>query len=495
MENSRSSKACTSCRDRKRKCNGELPCSYCTRTNHECFYQQRRRAKPPSRNRLAEDPSDKDGHAPSSVDRQTQLQLLEANSPAVFVQRLAARGESETSHPALPLHPHAYNLGFDPELEFLPNVVGLTDLLTLEEMTSLASSYFVQITPVYDFLDRAEVEEAIVERWNVPVSCSAVDSLLLGIAALGCLFDNDRQTKGSELERQLVYSARVTLEYSSQLPQPHVDHVVGWLLRVIYLRFNSTPHATWMASCTLMHMIETSKMHFDTDTNSYLAQQTTAEGCSSERRRKVYHVARLFNTWVSLDFGKSQVDLRGASVQLPHTGWTIEQRELYLVSMLLTSPEHYHDLSELEGALRDVCAMYPPHPMLQLLQCNITLCIFRRASALGRSLSAWALDSILELMGTSIGVVESLVAQSSPWWHVLNIPFQIACTLMVIDRPQALNILEDVLKILRMVASHYQTQMAREAYEVALSLVQQQRDRRAMGLSVLDKVLQVHAHR
>ncbi|RAH86246.1 hypothetical protein BO86DRAFT_434916 [Aspergillus japonicus CBS 114.51] len=495
MEYSRASRACTSCRDRKRKCNGELPCSYCTRTNHECFYQQKPRARPHARNRLAEDPSGKDSHGPPSVDRQTQLQLLEANSPAVFVKRLAARGEGETFDPALPLHPYAYNLGFDPELDFLPNVVGLTDLLTLGEMTSLASIYFAQVTPVYDFLDRAEVEEAMVERWNDPVSCGAVDSLLLGIAALGCLFDNGRQTKGSELERQLVYSARVTLEYSSQLPHPHVDHVVGWLLRVIYLRVNSTPHATWMASCTLMHMIETSKMHFDTDTNSYLAQQSTSEGCSSERRRKVYHVARLFNTWVSLDFGKSQVDLRGASVQLPQTGWTTEQRELYLVSMLLTSPGHYHDLSELEGALRDVCAMHPPHPMLQLLQCNITLCIFRRAFALGRSLPAWALDTIMDLMRASIGVVESLVAQSSPWWHVLNIPFQIACTLLVIDRPQALDTLEDTLQILRIAASHYQTQTAREAYEIALSLVQQQRDRRAQGLSVLDKLLQVHGHR
>ncbi|PYH81860.1 hypothetical protein BO82DRAFT_354323 [Aspergillus uvarum CBS 121591] len=79
-------------------------------------------------------------------------------------------------------------------------------------MTSLASIYFVQITPVNDFLSRAEVVEDIVECRNDPVSCSAVDSLLLGIAALGCLFDNGRQTKGSELERQLVYSARVTRE-------------------------------------------------------------------------------------------------------------------------------------------------------------------------------------------------------------------------------------------------------------------------------------------
>ena len=100
-------------------------------------------------------------------------------------------------------------------------------------MARLATVYFAHINPIYDFIDGREVEDAMIKRWNDPVPWNGVDSLLLGIAALGARFDNDNNTKGSELERQLIYSARMTLEYSSQLAQSHVNHVVGWLRRVI----------------------------------------------------------------------------------------------------------------------------------------------------------------------------------------------------------------------------------------------------------------------
>lgn len=486
----RSKKACISCRDRKRKCDGELPCSYCIRTHHECFYQETRRTRSTPRKRSSEDPSSREGQS-SSTDERTQLQLLEANSPAVFVQRLAIRGETPSI--ALPVHCYAYNLGFDADVNFLPNVIGLTELVTKREMARLANVYFAQISPVYDFIDCIAVEQAIITRWNDPVPWNGVDSLLLGIAALGCVFDKGSHINGPNLERQLVYSARMTLEYSSQLAQPHVNHVVGWLLRVIYLRINSTPHATWMASCTLMHMIETSKLHFENDTESILFQYSS-DYCPPEERRKIYHVARLFNIWVSLDFGKSQIDLRGASTQPPQTSWTTEQRELYLVSVLLTSTEHYYDLCELESALRKVCELQPSPPMLQLLQCNIALCTFRRAISLEKSLPAWAQDLILDLMRTSTGIVEGLVAQSSPWWHVLNIPFQIVCVLLLMDRPRALETLDDALRTLHTVATHYDTQMAKEAYDVALSLVQQHRDQRSEALSILDRVLEAHSN-
>ena len=299
MEFIRSKTAGSSCRERKRKCNGDLPCSYCVRNQHECSYDAQ-----PRRGRRARNPT-----IPASepwTEGPTQLQLLEANSPAVFVQRLASN--SSTALPmALGLPCYAWNLGFGPELMFLPNVGDLTEILTVADMRHLATAFFSEISPVYDFLDRPAVEEAITRRWIHSIPYDAVDSLLLGIAALGCLF-SPTQARGTELERHLVYSGRVTLEYSSQLLSPDVDHVVGWLQRVIYLRLTSTPHATWMASCILMHMVETTKLHFNSESDSILALSLSAATCPPERRRKIYHVAQLFNTWVSLDCGKSPVD-------------------------------------------------------------------------------------------------------------------------------------------------------------------------------------------
>lgn len=483
MQRLRSKIACQSCRERKRKCDGGLPCGYCHRLDHECFYG------PPRRNnkkvhRLRQHSID--NRSPESPDhdgKDPQLQLLEANSPAVFVRQLALKMNASN---APRLNCYAWNIGFDREIACLPQVSCITEILSLSEMHELASIYFAHVAPVYDFVDRAEVDEAIIKRWMNGFTYDPADSLLLGIAALGCLFGH----RSAAVEMQLVHSARIVLEYSSQLATPEFDHVVGWLLRVIYLRMTSSPHAVWMASCTLMHLIETTKLHFDSATDSILAQ-STGPCIHPERRRKVYCVAQLFNTWVSLDCGKSQVELRGASSALPETGWTIEQRELCRISALL-GPEVCRDILELEAELGELCKLNPTQPMLRLIQCNVGLCIYRRFRALRRTMSEESLDLIVNLARHSLKAANELMDKKSPWWHIVNIPFQIVCVLLVIDHPQALVMLEDALSTMMMVSDQYGTGMAREAYEIALFLVDQQRVKRLQALECFNNALGGH---
>lgn len=83
-----------------------------------------------------------------------------------------------------------------------------------------------------------------------------------------------------------------------------------------------------------------------------------------------------------------------------------------------------------------------------------------------------------------------LVQASSPWWHILNIPFQIVCILLVIDHPHALLMLPDALHTLRSVADHYATGTAKEAYGIAVFLVNQQRERRLQAVRCLETALQ-----
>lgn len=483
MQRLRSKTACRSCRERKRKCDGSLPCGYCTRHQHECSYEPIRRDNPQNMPRRSLESKHSE---PLDDKRDPQLKLLEANSPAVFVRRLALKINASA---APRLDCYAWNIGFDREIAFLPQVSSITNILTLDDMHELASIYFAHVAPVYDFVERAEIHEAIVRRWANELPYDPVDSLLLGIAALGCLFGHWPVA----IETRLVHSARIALEYCSQLPEPLIDHIVGWLLRVIYLRLTNAPHATWMASCTLMHLIETTRLHFDSSTDSILAQ-SAGSWPLPERRRKIYCVAQLFNTWVSLDCGKSQVELRGASSALPETGWTVEQRELCRLSALLT-PETCRDIMELETELANLCALDPLQPMLQLLQCNIGLCVYRRARALGRIMSDQSLDSIVDIARRSLDTVNELLQASSPWWHILNIPFQIVCILLVMDHPQALIMLPDALHTLRSVADHYATGTAREAYEIAVFLVNQQRERRLQAVRCLETALQGHESR
>lgn len=148
----------------------------------------------------------------------------------------------------------------------------------------------------------------------------------------------------------------------------------------------------------------------------------------------------------------------------------IEQRELCRIPSLL-GPEVCRDVVELETELSNVYKLSPTtQPMFQLVQCNVGLCIFRRVRALGHALSDESLDLIVGLARRSLKAAEQLVRVSSPWWHIINIPFQIVCVLLVIDHPQALVMLPDALQTLRCVADHYKTGMTREEYEIALFL-------------------------
>ena len=104
---------------------------------------------------------------------------------------------------------------------------------------------------------------------------------------------------------------------------------------------------------------------------------------------------------MSLDCGKSRVELRGASPALPETGCTVEQCELYRLSALW-NPETCRDTVELETELSNLCALHPLQPMLQLLQCNIGLCIYCRARALGRVMSRQSLDPIVDIARRSL---------------------------------------------------------------------------------------------
>ncbi|GAD94417.1 C6 transcription factor, putative [Paecilomyces variotii No. 5] len=480
----RSKRACNSCRERKRKCDGEIPCMYCTKNGHECTYEQRqkRRRRAHARRLALETDAnntrlDEDPESPTS-----ELQLIEDNSPAVFLKNLGLNIDPAAS-PVF--NYYAWNLGFPQETAYLMQKPRLTEILTLDRMYDLTAIYFAEIAPVYDFLGREYVRSAIGKRWLTSDSCGPVDSLLCGIAALGCLFGK----KARDKQAHLLQIARMELEKSLQEANPHIDHVFGWQLRAIYLRMTESQQATWMATCNLMHMIEATKLHFETRSDSITTQ--TSEYSLPEQRRRIYSVAQLFNTWVSLDCSRSHVELRGASTLMPETSWTKEQQELCRLTELLR-PSVSRTFDELETELSRLCYLNPAHPMQRLIQCNIALCICRRVRALGRSLSDHSLSLILELSAKGLHSVRELSGIMSPWCHIVNVPFQMVCIFLAIDNRQSLLHLADALATLKTVAEKYDTEAVKESYAIARMLVNLQRQRKSKELSLLDNVLEGH---
>ncbi|KIW85126.1 hypothetical protein Z517_00515 [Fonsecaea pedrosoi CBS 271.37] len=498
----RAKTACRPCRERKRKCEGGIPCSACRHFEYNCVVDRRPRSSSVSRRTLDRGVRSSVSSPPSETDQpqhihdqrnapvrteQTQLRSLEANSGAVFARNLGLTADS-TRLKRLQLS--AWNLGLRDEgtpADVVPRPI--VETISLSEMEALATVYFKEIHAVYGFLDENSVRRLIATRWydNATMqSYDCVDSVLCGIAALGCVFSKQPLS----LEMQLAKSAQTALAQSVLLPTPSTDDVVAWLLRVMYLRLTASPHITWMATCTMMHVLEAARLHFD-EGDEPLPSSNGGEG-GRESRRRIYLVAQLFNIWISFDCGRSRVELRGASCQLPSPdpgGIKPELLELYLVSEIL-SPDKYQTVPELENLLRRALDVKSAQPMLVLVQCNVMLCIYRRLRVQGSSPNTETLERMLSALSKAVDAARVLLRTERPWWHVANVTFQAACALLAIDTSLSLAQLIQPLKALEDVSAHYKTSATREAYDAARVLVGVHRKRKELDIARLDGVLQ-----
>ncbi|KEQ63468.1 uncharacterized protein M437DRAFT_10442, partial [Aureobasidium melanogenum CBS 110374] len=489
--------ACAPCKSRKRRCDGQSPCTTCTEFEYDCYYEHHPRKKNGAMAQTTMVPSPQSPAAmlAASVDDvrpernsifdgpASHLQSIEANSGAAFTRSLGLRMDSME---APRLHMFAWNLGLRDEPIKTSSFRGsIVDILSSQEMSELASVYFAEVHPVYGFVDRVSVESMITSRWTLDLRSEISDTILCGIGALGCLFSHKR----SHLEAQLVHIARMMLEHSTNFPNQSVQHVIGWLLRVIYLRLTASPHATWMASCTLMHTIEATRLHLEPSIEFVLSHPI--EVCDPELRRRLYTVAYLFNTWISYDNGRSRVDLHGASCSSPtadSSGCSTDFLDICQLSKFL-GPAKIRDSSELEKALSRAYLLAPTHPMLKLVKCNIVLCIYRRLRAPGFAIPTRSLEQILSVIDMGLTTIEQMIQTKSPWWHVSNVPFQIVCTLLAMDTSKSVSRLQRSLRALHSVYQTYGTNVTEESYTTARVLVRLHRRQKQEDLAMLDECL------
>lgn len=420
---------------------------------------------------------------------------LEANSGAAFVRRLGLRIDS--AHvPRLHLFAwnvgaRAYELGSSPPPPPPTTAAPVVDIITQEEMRSTISIWYEKIDPCYGFIDRDYLLHQVSRRWLPPSSESALssgpyDAVLCGIAAMGMLFS---RRKASIAEANLVETARVILEQRLLSESPTADTITGWVLRVSYLRMTASPHATWMASCLLMHLIEAAGLHMEILTDTSLSKAHDGEAhCDPELRRRLFWMARHLNVWVSFELGRSRVVLHGANSlpPAPRTDFNATEVFEFLPVSESLDPTKSQDLRDLEAALSDVLdGVYVKLPLI-LSQCNLALCIYRRLRAFNSFISAKLLDRVVGLAATALRASRELNASVCPWHQIANVPFQIVCTLLAMDNRASLALLGDAMQTLREVAAVYDTDVMREAYSTAYLLIllhqrRKEEDTRAIG--------------
>ncbi|KAK8044448.1 hypothetical protein PG993_004472 [Apiospora rasikravindrae] len=247
--------ACQPCRERKRKCDGRgPPCSTCSQWGYECSYQVRQSSSSSSQTLASPRPPNViAGPQPLHFDVVTPATIktteaaasvhdglrrrVEANSGATTVRRLGLKMDPNRA-PRLNLF--GWNIGARQLSSSIPVSTPLlvTEITSLDHMKALAHVYFDKLDPCYGFIDKQQFFDRLHSRWTSEPESSVYDSVLAGVAALGCLFS---QRSCTVTELHLVQSARSTLDQHIFSTSASLDLLTGWLLRTIHLRLTDSP--------------------------------------------------------------------------------------------------------------------------------------------------------------------------------------------------------------------------------------------------------------
>ncbi|KIA75965.1 RDR1-like protein [Aspergillus ustus] len=527
--------ACHACKVRKRKCDGNEPCDSCSRYDYRCFYESQPRKKPVRR--TARSPTTAASPAvptsgaatgtgptealsqeippkksiPSPGDR-----YMEANSGVAFPHVLGL----DLSTQKLQQQGLGWNLGIrgNPQR----SEKSIVWIMSRDEWRRFFDVFVEKIHPVYDLLDLQDMVAKAARRWEDPCATNVYDASLCGVAALGSLFSPPQeQTVGGnamteQQERHLVECARDILETTSTIANPTLADAEAWVLRTLYLRCNSTPHAAWVASCTTMHIVEAIGLHHQGEATpgagaaalwlGYPPTSVSAGPDAAPRTRRLFWIAKLLNTWISFEYGRSRVILQGETLcdytppnkpTSPSTSKTVagatnDLLHLFRISSPLdpSSPTPV-DRTTLESMLQQLSTYTFPSDAVTLSQTILAFTIYRRLRLLSSpaGISPTVLNEVLTLGRNGLQACTRCISTHCPWWHVTYVPFQFVCVVLAMDTREGLEVVRDALNVLRSAAQVFGGVKPARAYEAAERLVRRFKRRKEGDMQVLGRAL------
>lgn len=488
----RAKQACEPCRLRKRRCDGNMPCNMCTQFEYKCYFEKH----PRKRSKLVEQDAVENGIVQASPTRNatppreentsqedmSKMQSMEANSGMAFTRLLGMRLDASAGPK---LFTFGWNLGTGSSSA--PITTPVTNFLTQDQMIAMSRLFFANAHILYGIIDVEWFMKQVMLRYSSqkPVQCP--DHLMAGVAALGTLF-GDRSLDA--ILPGLVDSAKLALESTSTMQPPTIYDVQSWILRSIYLRATGHPHACWMASSITMHLIESCGLQQES-TTSIMYPPTNDHMNDLEIRRRTFWIARLLNTWVSFEYGRNRVALRGITCKLPvhrEGDFTREYIDLYSISCCL-DPDNADKPTQWEEFLRQLEQYDAPHDCMELSRANLGLCAYRRIRLGNPNLPAETINRIIAIGLGGLQAARNQANKSMPWWHVANVPFQCICVFLAIDTRESLSHIGTAMRTLEMVVKRFDTVAMKEALKTARFLVRLSKKKKDEDSDVLEKSL------
>ncbi|KAJ5224476.1 C6 transcription factor [Penicillium citrinum] len=507
----RSRHACLPCRRRKRKCDGQFPCNICKGYDYECEYDETSQNISQKRKNLSiqssYEPKAKHANKGQLDDRSTQdasasiLPGVLEPSKARYVGRYSSIAFPlyvglEVQATNLPrLHSFAYHTGIreEPPCAVQSEVA---EHISWNDARSLIDVYSTTIHPVFGFIDTDLSYNRCREHWHGRSQGLVFEAMICGIFALASLF---KERINHESEMWLMLHAKKILEDSDVCRFPSLEQIAAWILRTLYLRCTGRPHVTWLASCTIMHLVEAIGLHHAPES----AIQTGGSGAphpeTSHAMNRIAQVANCLHILIAFEYGRSILPVNRRVLEyIDHTnrGTDLTPQLCRLITMLPTN-QHVGDTTllgqELFSALDKIAEIAVEHDFLVLLKTDLVLGIYRRLRVLDSKFQHGHYENIISAGLESLPAARRLVSQNQPWWNLVGSVFQFVCTLLVIDTPASCEALVDTMDALEFVVRNLDTHLAREALLTARQLVHASLSKKRKGVEILERVVGTEA--
>lgn len=503
----RARKACLPCRQRKRKCDVQFPCSMCTTYGYQCQY--------PADDGPSAKFVDRGGHctvpvpasrttaspqSPASESNETISSPVTANDPGIldaeksrymglasavaFPRNLGLQFQS-TEPPRL--HSFGWNCGIRAEEEGTAHH-DLKKILSREDFFRYAQVYFTTVNPVFGILDLAHFLTTVDKYWIEVSQPSSFEAVIAGVVALGSFFS---ATLGHPKEALIVQHAKDLLEDPTF--HPSIDQVCAWILRTIYLRNTTRPQRSWMASCQAVHLAEATGMHSELP-SSALENQVSARSIVNtangrEQARRIFWIAWHTNTMVSFEYGRSTVVLNNITCPKPAIIPGDSTYHLISIASLAPTTTNGDNSSKLPDLLNTFAALMKipeDEPFIQLSKADLCMSMYRHTRLLKQPLEKSTILDIIKIGNAATAAALSLAQACKFWFNVLCTVFQYVCVLLAIDTSDSLSAVIGAMATLDKITALLGTHVATEASNTVKVLLRDSMKKKRLEVSLLE---------
>ncbi|CAG9978285.1 unnamed protein product [Clonostachys byssicola] len=488
--------ACTECRRRKRKCDGERPCSSCKNYGYKCSLASTREATTGGGS-VSSRPTPVDNTAAPSqaisseevVVSKERGRLVNAHSAAVY-PFLVGRGLDAAEPPRL--HSYAWNLGLQPERRGTVDTQ-LSQYTTLEECRQLAAMYFKTVHSFFSFLRQDDFLMRMEHAWpNLEESSINFAAVVAGVAALGSFFSHRHHPQEENLKKHCV--SILDLAYSTPASAIDLDSVSGQILRTLYARLTTRPAVACLASHNAMHMVEIMGLHalFSAPSTQNLSEKIGLGIEEIRERRMLYWITSFLDQLLSIEYGMTPVAL--SVLSSAHTASHEESPNENLLSSLTKALASVHQASKntagmkiLDDTLHQLDQIPNISPIASLFKAEVCLCLLRQSPV--NQVARNGNPASVSILKKALQAIPELLLARQPWWCLSTVPFQTVCVCLAADTPLYLSLLPESMSALRAVVDTFDSHMTREALRTAQQLIEASRENTMSKLSFKSSAL------